>query len=77
MNEVQGFTERWANEFSDPYVSKHLYTSLVRPILKYGPIVWDPQYGIYVNKIESVQKQVLLFSSRHFNLNSNFISPPG
>ena len=58
---VLGFTKRWAKEFSDPYITKGLYTSLVRPVLEYGSIIWDPQYNIYRNMIESVQKQFLLF----------------
>ena len=55
------FIKRWAKEFTDPYITKGLFTSLVRPILEYGSVVWDPQYNHYVNMIESVQKQFLLF----------------
>ena len=45
-NGVLGFVKRWAKEFSDPYITKQLFTSLVRPILEYGSVVWDPQYAI-------------------------------
>jgi hypothetical protein len=61
---VLGFIKRWAKEFNDPYVTKLLFTSLVRPILEYGCIVWSPTYQCYVDQIESVQKQLLLFCLR-------------
>ena len=38
-NGVLGFAKRWAKEFSDPYITKQLFTSLVRPILEYGSVV--------------------------------------
>lgn len=31
-----GFIKRWAKDFTDPYVTKQRYTSLVRQILEYG-----------------------------------------
>lgn len=69
-NSVLGFMKRWAKEFSDPYITKQLYTSLVRPILEYGSIVWDPCYNIHINSIESVQKQFLIFCLRGLGWNS-------
>ena len=36
------FIKRWAKEFSDPYVAKQLFTTLVRPILEHRCITWDP-----------------------------------
>lgn len=67
---VLGFIKRWAKEFKDPYVTKTLYTSLVRPILEYGSIIWDPIYKNHSDVIESVQKQFLLFCLRGLNFNS-------
>lgn len=61
---VLAFIKRWAKEFTDPYITKQLYTSLVRPILEYGSIIWDPQYNIHIDHIESIQKQFLLFCLR-------------
>ena len=58
---ILGLIKQWAKEFSDPYVIKQLFTTLVRPILEYGPIIWDPQYPVHCDKIESVQIQSLLF----------------
>ncbi|XP_075167721.1 uncharacterized protein LOC142239849 [Haematobia irritans] len=67
---VLGLIKRWAMEFSDPYVTK-LFTALVRPILEWGSIVWDPQYDVYIDNIELVQKQFLLFALRHLHWNSD------
>ena len=67
---VLGFMKRWSKEFSDPYITKRLYTSLVRPILEYGSIIWDPCYTIHINFVESVQKQFLLFCLRGLGWNS-------
>lgn len=58
---VLAFIKRWAKEFTDPMITKQLYTSLVRPITEYGSIIWDPASNVHSNRIESVQKQFLLF----------------
>lgn len=61
---VLAFIKRWAKEFIDPYITKQLYTSLVRPILEYGSIIWDPLYNVHIDNIESIQKQFLIFCLR-------------
>ena len=45
---VLGFIKRWSREFDDPYLPKRLFTSLVRPILEYGSLVWSPYYSCHV-----------------------------
>ena len=74
---VLGFMKRWAKEFSDPYVTKQLYTSLVRPVLEYGSVVWDPNGTGDIGRIESVQKQFLLFCLRNLGWSSNWNEFPG
>ena len=59
---VLGFIKRWAKEFNDPYITKILFTSLVRPILEFGSCIWCPFYETHINHLESVQKQFLLFA---------------
>lgn len=71
-----GFIKRWSREFDDPYLAKHLYMSLVRPILEYGSLVWSPYYSCHVNRIESVQKQFLLFALRNLAWNPDINLPP-
>lgn len=73
---VLGFIKRWSREFDDPYLSKRLFTSLVRPILEYGSLVWSPYYSCHVNRIESVQKQFLLFALRNLAWNPDINLPP-
>ena len=51
------FIMRRTKEFSDPYVTKALYCSLVRSKLEYASVVWN-MIGITNSaKIESIQKQ--------------------
>ena len=58
---------RRAKEFSDPYVTKALYCSLVRSKLEYASVVWN-MIGITNSaKIESIQKQFLLFAIRNLD----------
>jgi len=59
---VLGFIKRWSKEFDEPYTTKLLFTSLVRPILEYCCSVWSPQYQVHIDRIESVQKKATFLS---------------
>ena len=49
-----------------PRKTKHLaYTTLVRPILEYASIIWDPHTASNINKLETVQRR----SARHIMYN--------
>ena len=72
---VLGFIKRWSKEFNDPFTTKLLYVSLVRPILEYCSCIWCPQYLINQVRIESVQKQFLLFALRGLNWDPNLRLP--
>jgi len=72
---VLGFIKRWSNEFYDPYTTKLLFTSLVRPILEYCSLVWSPQYQVHIDRIESVQKKFVLFVLRSLNWDQNVRLP--
>ena len=71
-----GFIKRWSREFDDPYLAKRLFTTLVRPVLEYGVVVWFPCFDCDITKIESVQKQFLLFALRGLGWNSSIDLPP-
>lgn len=71
-----GFIKRWSREFNDPYLAKRLFTSLVRPILEYGSVLWSPNYRCHVDRIESVQKQFLIFALRGLGWNDLYDMPP-
>jgi Reverse transcriptase (RNA-dependent DNA polymerase) len=57
-----GFIKRRSKEFKNIWVSKQLYLTYVRSVLEFGSIIWMPYSEDYIRKIESVQKQFLLFS---------------
>ena len=44
-NDVSRFIKRWSKEFTDLYVTKQLYISLVSPILEHGSII---RYEIHI-----------------------------
>ena len=37
-----GFVKRWCKEFNDPFTTKTLFVSLVRPVLEFGCVIWIP-----------------------------------
>ena len=74
-NSRLGLIKRFGKEFKDPYVTKALYCSLVRSILEYGTVVWMPFYDIDVKRIESVQKQFLLFCLRDLGWSNGYVLP--
>ena len=41
---ILAFIKRLAKEFSHPCVTEQLFTTLVRPILEYDSVIWNPQY---------------------------------
>lgn len=52
-----GFVLRASRDFKNADTLITLYKSLVRPILEYGSIIWNPQYKIYINEIERIQRK--------------------
>ena len=64
-----GFVKRWCKEFNDPFTTKTLFVSLVRPVLEFGCVIWTPLYESHIMHLESVQKQFLLFALKSFNWN--------
>ena len=69
-NKMLGFIKRFSHNFQDPYTLKTLYITYVRPILEYCSIVWAPYQSLHEQRIESVQKQFLLYALRKLNWNT-------
>ena len=69
-NNMLSFIKRFSFHFKDPYTIKTLYVSYVRSILEYCCVVWAPYQETYINRLESVQKQFLLFALRKLGWNS-------
>ena len=66
-NNMLSFIKRFGYNFQDPYTIKTLYTAYVRPILEYCIIVWSPYQIKHQQRIESVQKQFLIYALRRLN----------
>lgn len=71
-----GFMKRICYSFDDPYCLRSIYMSLVRSILEYGSIVWNPGYASHSDRIESIQKQFVLYALRRLGWRrDNFVLP--
>ncbi|KAF0750563.1 Reverse transcriptase domain-containing protein [Aphis craccivora] len=58
-----GFIKRISSEFKLDQSLKILFCSLVRPILEYRSVIWDPHLSIETLMIERVQRKFLLFAA--------------
>lgn len=56
-NKLLGFIFRACVNFKSHRSFLHLYNSLVRPILEYGSVIWNPIYKVYISKIERIQRK--------------------
>lgn len=64
-NAMFGMIRRLGQEFDDPYTIISLYVGLVRSIIEYAGIVWQPYYETHKTRIESVQKKFVRFALRN------------
>jgi hypothetical protein len=60
-----GFVKGRAKEIDYDWVTKQIYIPYVRSRLEFGSIIWMPYTSDYIEKIESIQKQLLFFALRH------------
>ena len=72
---IFGLVKRQAKIFDDPYGTKSLFCSLVRPILEYCTVAWMPFTKEQCNRLESVQKQFLLFALRNLGWRDRYVLP--
>lgn len=59
-----GFIKRVSSEFNLLAPLKSLYCALVRSILEYAVVIWDPYTAIAKSQIERVQRKFLNFAAR-------------
>ena len=52
-------------------VKTRTYESLIRPILEYSSVVWDPHTAQDVNKLEMVQHRYARYTSRDYGRTSS------
>ncbi|XP_022162322.1 uncharacterized protein LOC111028091 [Myzus persicae] len=58
-----GFVMRLAKDFGLKSSLKALYCSIVRPILEYGAVIWDPHTAVNACQLERVQRRFFRFAS--------------
>lgn len=75
-NSMLGYVKRWSKEFSNPYVTKSLYVTFVRPILEYASQVWSPYYETHSLRIEAVQRRFIRFALRGLDWVDSYNLPP-
>lgn len=66
-----GFICRISSDFKNIKTIKILFCSLVRSHLEYASQVWNPMYGVYINRIESIQRRF----TRYIQYRSNCYLP--
>uniref|UniRef100_A0A2S2NAB7 Putative RNA-directed DNA polymerase n=1 Tax=Schizaphis graminum TaxID=13262 RepID=A0A2S2NAB7_SCHGA len=66
---VLGFIKRISCEFKLTSSLKSIYCALVRPIVEYGSIVWDPQTADACFQLERVQRKFLCYMKHKLNVN--------
>lgn len=65
---ILGFVLRNCKSFKNAETKISLFTALVRSVLEYGSIVWNPYFDIYKNRLENVQKRFLGHLTYSLNL---------
>jgi hypothetical protein len=63
-----GFVSRISQDFRLQTPLKSLYCSLIRPILEYGSVLWDPNTSVASNMIERVQRKFLRMVAFRLNI---------
>ena len=71
-----GLVKRFSKELQNQQTERVLYVSLVRPILEYATPVWGSRGATRSARIESVQKQYLLWALRHTHPVDVYPRPP-
>ena len=59
-----GFVKRICYDFRDPMALTSIYNAHVRSHMEYASVIWNPIYGVHSDKIESVQKQFIIYALR-------------
>lgn len=59
-----GFLKRICHDFRNVKALTSIYNAHVRSHLEYASVLWNPSYDIHSDKIESVQKQFVIYALR-------------
>lgn len=73
---AMGFIKRTLKNKFTIDSAKILYCTLVRSKLEYASIVWQPYHRIHIDRIESIQKNFVMYALRNvFVRDENFVLP--
>ena len=72
---ILGFVKRRAKEFQSPYLTKRLFNTFVIPVIEYVSPIWSPHRQVDCKRIESIQKQFLIFALRHLGFQGPRLPP--
>lgn len=74
---ILGFVKRFCYDINNVQTLKALYYALIQSILEYCCVVWLPYHSVWIDSIESVQKQFTMFALREYQSPENnfHISP--
>lgn len=72
---VLAWIKRFSRDFEDPWTIKKLFFTFILPIIEYGSQIWNPYTDQKIARIESIQKQFLLFALRKMNWPHKFKKP--
>ena len=75
-NSLLGFVKRWSKEFSNPYVTKALFMTFVRPVLEYASQVWSPYHLVHRHRIQAIQRRFIRFALRGLGWADTHNLPP-
>lgn len=67
-NQLNGFLLRISKQFKNHTTLKYLYTTIVRPIIEYGSVIWSPYYKVHQDSIERVQGRCFRAICRRYRL---------
>ena len=56
LTRLQGFLKRYLSKCSS-HVKVSAYPLMVRPVMEYASIVWDPHYQTQISILEKVQRR--------------------
>lgn len=73
-NSLFGMTRRLCQDFDDPYTIMAIYTGLVRSVIEYASVVWQPIYEIHRKRLEQIQKRFVRFAVRNLPWRDNVAS---
>ena len=71
-----GLVKFLSRGFDNSRATKTLYCALARSLLEYAAPVWSPVAACHINRLESTQKQFVLFALGRQRIGDSYVLPP-